>query len=144
VIDQHPVVQDLVFIIAFNTANHCRKKTDMTREDRPGGASGGLTEGLPTQRLAQESLNLLEALAERAMDSIGEKVSETTRRLVEKAEGADGGGPGLQAAISGMTALVEDKGLVRAGLRAGATFLKEKIKQFFKGGKGKKTRSRPT
>jgi hypothetical protein len=37
-----------------------------------------------------------------------------------------------------MTALVEDKGLVRAGFRAGATFLKEVIKQRFTGGRDKK------
>jgi hypothetical protein len=116
-----------------------RKKAEMTRTDRPGGASGDLTEGLPLQRLADETLNFLDALTERVLDSIGERAGESTRKLVDRArEGGGGGGPGLQAAISGMTALVEDKGLVRAGLRAGGTFLKEAIKQLFTGGRGRK------
>jgi hypothetical protein len=110
----------------------------MTRPDRPGGASGDLTEGLPMQRLADEALNFLDALTERVLDSIADKTSDSTRRLLERAEGTSGGGPGLQAAISGMSALVEDKGLVRAGFRAGATFLKEVIKQRFTGGRDKK------
>jgi hypothetical protein len=115
-----------------------KKKAEMTRADRPGGASGDLTEGLPIQRLADETLNFLEALTERALDSIADRASESTQKLLDRAEGARGGGPGLQAAISGMTALVEDKGLVRAGLRAGGTFLKETIKQLFTRGRGRK------
>jgi hypothetical protein len=115
-----------------------KKKAEMTRADRPGGASGDLTEGMPMQRLADETLNFLDALTERVLDSIGDKASESARKLLERAEGARPGGPGLQAAISGMTALVEDKGLVRAGLRAGGTFLKEAIKQLFTGGRDRK------
>lgn len=109
----------------------------MTRTNRPGKASGDLIEDLPIQRLADEALNYLDALTERMVDSIGDKAGESTRRLVERAEQSSGGGPGLQAAIAGMTALVEDKGLVRAGLRAGATFLKEAIKQRFRRGGGR-------
>jgi hypothetical protein len=90
------------------------------------------------QRLADETLNFLEALTERVLDSIGDKAGESTRKLLQRAEGGGGGGPGLQAAISGMTALVEDKGLVRAGLRAGGTFLKEAVKQLFTRGRNRK------
>jgi uncharacterized membrane protein len=84
----------------------------------------------------------LESFAEKALTSVGEKVSEkvseTAQMLLEKAKSEDGGGPGVKAAISGVTALTEGKGPVRAALSAGATGLKEKVKQLFGGGRGKK------
>src|SRR4051812_24149571 len=93
----------------------------------------GLAEGLPTQRLAQEAKSLLEAFAERILSSVGQKisdkVSEVGHGLLEKAGGEDGGGPGVKAAVSGVTALAEGKSPVRAVLGAGATGLKEKVKQ---------------
>ena len=138
-IDQHPAAQTQAFVIALTRQIMRKKKAEMTRADRPVGPSGDLTEGLPLQRLADETLNFLEALTERALDSIGDKANESTRRLLERAEGPSGGGPGLQAAIAGMAALVEDKGLIRAGLRAGWTFLKEAIKQLFTGGRHTKS-----
>jgi hypothetical protein len=110
----------------------------MTRVDSPGGAHADLTEGLPLQRLADATLDYLEALTERMVDSVGDKADESTRRLVERSKRTGGGGPGLQAAISGMAALVEDKGLIRAGVRAGGTFLKATIKQLFTRGRDKK------
>ena len=111
-----------------------------TQDDRLGRESAHLAEELPTQRLAQEAKSLLEAFAEKVLASVGEKVStkvnEVTTGLLEKAEGE--GGPGVKAAISGVRALNEGKGPIRAALGAGATGLKEKIKGFFGGGKGKK------
>jgi uncharacterized membrane protein len=113
----------------------------MTEGNRPGKGSTGLAEGLPTQRLAQEARTLLETFAEKALASVGEKVSEKVSEvghgLLEKAEAQDGGGPGVKAAISGVKALTEGKGPVRAALGAGGTMIKEKIKKLF-GGKGKK------
>src|SRR4051812_19227050 len=116
----------------------------MTEGNRPGGETGQLTDGLPTQRLAQEARNFLEQFAQRALASVGQKVSEkvteTTQGLLQRAGEQDGGGPGVKAAVSGVKALTEGKSPFRAALGAGATGLKEKVKQMFKGGKksGKK------
>jgi uncharacterized membrane protein len=117
------------------------REAEMTSDDL-GKESAELTEALPTQRLAQEAKSLLEAFAERLLASVGDKVSdkvnEFSHGLLEKVGGEDGGGPGVKAAVSGLTALTEGKGPVRAALGAGATGLKEKVKKFFGGGKGKK------
>jgi uncharacterized membrane protein len=115
----------------------------MTSEgDRLGKESAHLTEGLPTHRLGREAKSLLEAFAERVLESVGEKVSakvdEFSHELLEKVESEDGGGPGVKAAISGVKALNEGKGPVRAAMSAAGTGLKEKVKKFFGGGKGKK------
>jgi uncharacterized membrane protein len=108
----------------------------LTGANRPGKGRTDLAEGLPTQRLAQEARSLLEAFAEKALASVSEKVgttvSETTHRLIEKVESGDAGA-GVKAAVSGVKALTEGKGLFRAVLGAGATWLKEKVKQFFRG-----------
>lgn len=115
----------------------------MTTDD-VGKESAELTEALPTQRLAQEAKSLLEAFAEKVLASVGDKVSskvnEFSHGLLEKVGGEDGGGPGVKAAISGLTALNEGKGPMRAALGAGMTGIKEKIKKFFGGGKGKKAK----
>jgi uncharacterized membrane protein len=115
----------------------------MTSEDL-GKESADLTEALPTQRLAQEAKSLLEAFAEKILASVGDKVSDKVNEfssgLLEKVGGEGGGGPGVKAAVSGLTALTQGKGPVRAALGAGATGLKEKVKKFFGGGKGKKAK----
>jgi uncharacterized membrane protein len=112
----------------------------MTEVNRPDGGATGLTEGLPTNRLAREAKNFLEAFAERALASVGgmvtQKVSEATSGLL--AQVGEQGGPGVKAAVSGVTALAEGKSPARAALGAGMTGIKEKIKQIFKGGGGKK------
>jgi uncharacterized membrane protein len=113
-----------------------------TEGDRLGRESAALTEELPTQRLAQEAKSLLQAFAEKMLASVGEKVSdkvnEVSQGLLERAGNEDGGGPGVKAAVSGVKALTEGKGPVRAVLGAAGTGIKEKIKGFFGGGKGKK------
>jgi uncharacterized membrane protein len=113
----------------------------MTEGDRPGKGGTTVAEGLPTEGRDPEAKGVLGTFAEKALSSVGDKVTQkvgdTTRGLLEKAEGEDGGGPGVKAAISGAKALNEGKGLGRAALSAGATGLKEKVKQIF-GGKGKK------
>jgi uncharacterized membrane protein len=113
-----------------------------TEGDRLGRESADLAEELPTQRLAQEAKSLLQAFAERVLASVGDKVSdkvnEVSHGLIERAEGEDGGGPGVKAAFSGVKALSEGKGPMRAMLGAAGTGIKEKVKQFFGGGKGKK------
>ncbi|GAB2819889.1 hypothetical protein GCM10027176_25300 [Actinoallomurus bryophytorum] len=113
----------------------------MTSENL-GKESAELTEELPTQRLAQEAKSLLEAFAEKILASVGDKVSakvnEFSSGLLEKVGGEGGGGPGVKAAVSGLTALTEGKGPLRAALGAGMTGVKEKVKKLFGGGKGKK------
>jgi uncharacterized membrane protein len=115
-----------------------------TEGDRLGRESADLLEELPTQRLAQEAKNLLQAFAERVLSSAGdkvsEKVSEVSENLLERIGSEDGGGPGVKAAVSGLQALTEGKGPVRAALGAAGTGIKEKVKQFFGGGKGKKAK----
>ncbi|GAA2405436.1 hypothetical protein GCM10010191_11600 [Actinomadura vinacea] len=109
----------------------------MTMTERKGPAKGTeLTEGLPTERLAQEAQNFLNALAERALLSISDKLSESTDQLVDHLEQ---GGPGIKSAVSGLTALVAGKSPFRAAASAGATGLKEKVKKMFGGGKGGKS-----
>jgi uncharacterized membrane protein len=117
----------------------------MTETNRPGNRGTALAEDLPTQGRAPEAKSALGTFAENALASVGDKVtqkvSDTTRVLLEKAEGEDGGGPGAKAAVSGVKALTEGKGLGRAALGAGGTMLKEKVKEKVKklfGGKGKK------
>lgn len=113
-----------------------------TDHDRLGGESADPAGGLNTQRLAREARSLLEAFAERALTSVGDKashkVNEFSRGLLQRVGGEDGGGPGVKAAVSALTALTEGKGPARAVLGAGVAGLKEKVKSMFGGGKGKK------
>jgi uncharacterized membrane protein len=68
--------------------------------------------------------------------SISERISQTTDQLVYHMEHGD---PGIKSAISGLTALAAGKSPFRAAVNAGATGLKEKVKQIFgRGGGGKK------
>jgi uncharacterized membrane protein len=101
------------------------------------GLLGDLLESLQTHRLSKETQNFLNALAEKALKKVSEKISETTERVVERLEG---GGPGVKAALSGATALIEGKSPVRAALKAGATGLKEKVKGLFRRRRGKKAK----
>ena len=114
-----------------------------TEGDRLGRESAELAEELPTQRLAQEAKNVLQAFAERVLSSVGDKVTgkvnEFSQGLLEKVGGEDAG-PGVKAAVAGLTALTEGKSPMRAALSAGATGLKEKVKKFFGAGKGKKAK----
>ncbi len=113
----------------------------MTENNRPGKESVDLTENLPTQRLAQEAKNLLAAFAEKLLASVGDKVStkvdEVGNGLLEKIGTDDESSPGVKAAVSGVQALNEGKGPLRAALGAGTTGLTEKVKGMFGGGKNK-------
>ena len=106
------------------------------------GKGTGLLEDLPVGRLAREAKDFLGAYAEKALSTAGEKagqkLSSTAHDLLQKAEQEDGGGPGVKAAISGVGALTEGKGPLRAAASAGMTGLKEKLKKVGKGGGKKK------
>ena len=110
----------------------------MTERNRPESGGDGLVEGLATERLVQEAKSLLEAFAQKAISSIGDKVTETAHGLIESLENRDDNSPGVKAAVSGIKAVSEGKSPVKAALGAGATGLKEKVKQAFGGGKGGK------
>ncbi len=113
----------------------------MSEEGTPKGKVAGLLEDLPVGRLAHEAKDFLGAYAEKALAAAGEKagqkVSDTAHGLLQKAEQEGGGGPGVKAALSGVGALTEGKGPVRAAASAGMTGLKEKIKQAGRGGQRK-------
>lgn len=81
-----------------------------------------MTERLPTERLAQEAQNFLNALAEKALESISERLGQTTDQLVDYMEH---GGPGIKSGISGLTALAAAKSPFRAAVNVGATRFKE-------------------
>ncbi len=91
----------------------------------------------PMDRLKSEAIGLMDALGERAMSSVRDKVEGATGRLTDYVEG--GAGPGLMAAVTGAKDLAEGKSPARSLLGAGMTAAKEKIGRLFgKGGQGKK------
>jgi polyketide cyclase/dehydrase/lipid transport protein len=111
--------------------------------DRRGSAGGTgvieelpTTERLPTERLAQEAQNFLDALAEKALASISERLGDSTDRLIDYLEH---GGPGVKSAVSGVRSLAAGKSPFRAAMSAGFTGLKEQVKQMFGRGGGGKT-----
>src|SRR5256885_3759579 len=92
-------------------------------------------QALPTKRLAKEAQNLLNAVAERALTSVTDRLGGTAERLIDRLEH---GGPGVKSAMSGAKALAAGKSPFRAALSAGKTGMAEKIKQVFGRGRGKK------
>src|SRR5258708_28702228 len=91
----------------------------------------------PMDRLKSEAVGLLDALGDRAVSSLRNKVEGATGRLTDYVEGD--AGPGLMAAVTGAQGLAEGKGPARSLLGAGMTAVKEQVgKLFGKGGRGKK------
>ncbi len=87
------------------------------------------------ERLKSELGGLVDALGDRAVASVRNKVEGATGRLTDYVDG--GGGPGIMAAVTGAKGLAEGKPPVRAVFGAGMAGLKEKVAGFFgKGGKG--------
>ena len=93
-----------------------------------GGGPGGSAD-----RLKTEAQNLLLAFGERALSLASRRVGEAAQRLTDYA--ADGGGPGLMAAVTGGQRLTQGQSPARAGLAAFAAGIKEKVKQLFGGGR---------
>ena len=88
----------------------------------------------PMARLKREAGGLLDAFADRAANSVRERVENATGRLTDYVEGD--GGPGLIAAVTGARGMAEGKGPFRSML--GATFAgaREKVAGIFRKGKG--------
>lgn len=79
----------------------------------------------PLDRLKSEVRNLGGALGERAVAAVGHKVEGSVTRLKDYV--ADGGGPGLAAAVTGASKLAEGKSGGRALLSAGLTATKKAV-----------------
>jgi hypothetical protein len=78
----------------------------MTAEAKSGGI---LTE--PVDKLKDEARQLARALGERALKSVGEKITGSTGRLLDYAEGK---GPGLKAAADGVSRLADGQSPARS------------------------------
>jgi uncharacterized membrane protein len=97
----------------------------MSPADKPAG---------PMDRLKNEAEGLVDALTQRAISSVSDKVQGATGRLTDYVEG--GGGPGLMAAVTGAKGLAEGKSPARSMLGAGWAGVKEKVTGMFgRGGK---------
>jgi uncharacterized membrane protein len=103
-------------------------------ESRSSETAGSIVRELPIDRLREEAASLAGALSERALSSVTSRISGATGRLSEYAEG---GGPGLAAALTGAQQLAEGKSPARALLGGGMAGLKNKIGGLFGGGSGK-------
>jgi uncharacterized membrane protein len=86
-------------------------------------------------RLKAEAGGLMDAFADRAVNSVRDRVENATGRLADYVEGDRG--PGLIAAVTGARGMAEGKGPFRSML--GATFAgaREKVAGIFRKGKGK-------
>ena len=78
--------------------------------------------GSPMDRLKSEAGDLASALAGRALGSVRGRIEESVGRLHEYAE--NGGGPGLNAALTGADRLAKGNSRGSAALSAGATAVK--------------------
>ena len=89
----------------------------------------------PMARLKAEAGGLMDAFADRAVNSVRDRVENATGRLADYVEGDRG--PGLIAAVTGARGMAEGKGPFRSML--GATFAgaREKVAGIFRKGKGK-------
>jgi uncharacterized membrane protein len=99
--------------------------------------AGGLGEKV-TELLLQELRNLASAAGERALAAAGERIGSMTDRLTEYAK--DTGNPSLVAAVTGIQKTAEGKSPVSAALSGGFAGIKEKVKQLFGRGKGKRAK----
>ncbi len=77
-------------------------------------SGGALTE--PLDKLKQEAQALARAVGERALKSVGEKITGSAGRLLDYADG--NGGPGLKAAAEGVTKLAQGKSPAQSVLGA--------------------------
>jgi uncharacterized membrane protein len=107
----------------------------MAQNSKTGSGNG------PVDRLKSEAVGLIDALGDRAMASVREKVEGAAGRLTDYVDG--GAGPGLMAAVTGAKGLAEGKSPARSLLGAGMTAAKETVKGMFgrpggKDGQGKK------
>jgi uncharacterized membrane protein len=101
----------------------------MAQNSKTGSGNG------PVDRLKSEAVGLIDALGDRAMASVRQKVEGAAGRLTDYAD--SGAGPGLVAAVTGAKGLAEGKSPARSLLGAGITAAKETVKGMFGRGGGK-------
>jgi uncharacterized membrane protein len=91
----------------------------------------------PADRLKAEARGLADAVAERAMSSVRDKVESTAGKLTGYASGQ--GNEGLKAAATGVADVAQGKSPVRSMLGAGMSLAKDKVSGVFGGGGGGKS-----
>jgi hypothetical protein len=97
----------------------------MAQQESKGGVS---------DRLRSEARGLVGALGDRALSSVRGRIEGASGRLTQYVEG--GGGPGLMAAVTGAKGAAEGKPK-RGMLRAGMSFVREKVGGLFRRGGGR-------
>jgi uncharacterized membrane protein len=90
--------------------------------------------GAPTGELKGAVSELLGTVGQRVAGKVADRVSSTAERLTDYAAGEGGD---LKSALTGATKLAEGKSPARAGLSAGLSKIKDKVKGMFGGGGGK-------
>lgn len=123
------------------TVGRLAEKAQTAAGDAAGKAEKTAGGGESLDPLKQSLQHLAGALTERAVSSVSEKVSGTTERLTDYAEGQGGG---LLAAVTGSKKLAEGKSPLSSMMSAGLATVKgsagkkfEDIKEAFTGGKSK-------
>jgi hypothetical protein len=101
----------------------------MAQQERGGGGSSAVMD-----RLRSEARGLVGALGNRALSSVRGRLDDATGRLTQYVEG--GGGPGIMAAVTGARGVAEGKPK-RGMLRAGMSFVREKVGGLFRRGGGR-------
>ncbi|MFV2178389.1 SRPBCC family protein [Actinomadura sp. LOL_016] len=86
----------------------------------------GLTDDLPLDQLKEAGQDLARALMMRALSTANDKIKDLTGRLGETA--GDGGGTGGKMLAAGAKEIAKGKSPLRAGVSAGMTGAKEKVK----------------
>ncbi|TDE36441.1 SRPBCC family protein [Actinomadura sp. 6K520] len=99
------------------------------------GNGRSLTDDLPVDQLKDAGRELVQALMVRTLSGASDKIQDMTQRLTDAADG----GTGSKMAAAGVKKLAEGESPLKAGLSAGATGAKEKVKDAvgsIGGGKG--------
>ncbi len=103
----------------------------MTMADTGGGDQ---SKELPVEQLKEAGRDLVQALMVRAITGASGKIQDMTQRLTDA---ADGGDTGTKMAAAGAKKLAEGESPLKAGVSAGMTGAKEKVKNALPFGGGK-------
>ncbi|SNT43361.1 Uncharacterized membrane protein [Actinomadura meyerae] len=98
---------------------------------------GDQSKELPVEQLKEAGRELLQALMVRTITGASGKIQDVTKRVTDATEGAD---TGTKMAAAGAKKIAEGESPLKAGMSAGMTGAKEKVKNAlpFGGGKGGK------
>ena len=104
----------------------------MAQDEKSGGLKS-LTDELPLDKLKDEVQHGLGLLGEKALTSIGDRITDLTDRLTDV---ADGGGVVGKAAKKGTEAAAQGDSPVKGALSGGLSGVKDKVKEKLGGGGG--------